>query len=232
MLVSGGPSDWGPGVAMDTSFRPETYFPSPPTLRHQLLCPSIVYEFHFGLQCEQPTLRKSLWCDLLLLRFKAHLTPVYYDTQGCFTIMRRTHDLHRSKASLRWVTEVFSNMVNGIAEYHFAFSIDCSVESFVLTAVLYTLWPASLFLPLLNQWCSFLQEDSGIAQTTLKSPTADASLIKPSDIFGEHNLFVTPSTVPNTTAVSGKNAVQSTSVQPFLCPSAVDLQVTWLKSLL
>ncbi|KAK2551854.1 Myb-related protein B [Acropora cervicornis] len=67
-------------------------------------------------------------------------------------------------------------------------------------------------------------EDSGIAQTTLKSPTADASLIKPSDIFGEHNLFVTPSTVPNTTAVSGKNAVQSTSVQPFLCPSAVDLQ--------
>lgn len=43
-------------------------------------------------------------------------------------------------------------------------------------------------------------EDSGIAQTTLKSPTADASLIKPSDIFGEHNLFVTPSTVPNTTA--------------------------------
>lgn len=67
-------------------------------------------------------------------------------------------------------------------------------------------------------------EDSGIAQTTLKSPTADASLIKPSDIFGEHNLFVTPSTVPNTTAVSGKNAVQSTSVEPFLCPSAVDLQ--------
>ena len=158
---------------------------------------------------------------------------MYSDTQGCFTIMRRTHDLHRSKASLRRVTEVFSNMVNGVAEYDFAFSIDYSVESFVLTAVLIALWPASLFLPLfVNQWCFFfyfLQEDSGIAQTTLKSPTADASLIKPSDIFGEHNLFVTPSTVPNTTAVSGKNAVQSISVEPFLCPSAVDLQVTWLK---
>lgn len=139
---------------MDTSFRPETYFPSPPTLRHQLLCPSIVYEFHRGLQCEQPTVRKTLWCDLLLLRFKAHLTPVYSDTQGCFTIMRRTHDLHRSKASLRRVTEVFSNMVNGVAEYDFAFSIDYSVESFALTAVLNALWPASLFLPLfVNQWC-------------------------------------------------------------------------------
>ena len=139
---------------MDTSFRPETYFPSPPTLRHQLLCPSIVYEFHHGLQCEQPTVRKTLWCDLLLLRFKAHLTPVYSDTQGCFTIMLRTHDLHRSKASLRWVTEVFSNTVNGIAEHYFAFSIDYSVESFVVTAVLYTLWPASLFLPqFVNQWC-------------------------------------------------------------------------------
>lgn len=98
-------------------------------------------------------MRKSLCCDLLLLRFKAHLTPVYSDTQGCFTIMRRTHDLHRSKASLRWMTEVFSNMMNGVAEYDFAFSIDYSVESFVLIAVLYTLWPASLFLPLLNQCC-------------------------------------------------------------------------------
>ena len=220
---------------MDTSFRPETYFPSPPPLRHQLLCPCFVYEFHHGLQCEQPTVRKSLWCDLFLLRFKAHLTPVYSDTQGCFTIMRRTHDQHTSKASLRWVTEVFSNMMNDIAEHYFAFSIGYSVESFVLTAVLYTLWPASLPASICKSMvflCSFLQEDSGIAQTTLKSPTADASLIKPSDIFGEHNLFVTPSTVPNTTAVSGKNAVQSTSVEPFLCPSAVDLQVTWLKWLL
>lgn len=51
-------------------------------------------------------------------------------------------------------------------------------------------------------------------------------MIKPSEIFGQHNPFATPSTVPSETVVSGKNAAQSTRVEPFLCPNAVDIQVT------
>ena len=58
------------------------------------------------------------------------------------------------------------------------------------------------------------------------SPSQDSSLIKPSEIFGKHNPFVTPSSVPSGTVVSGKNASQTTRVEHFLCPSAVDVQVT------
>lgn len=68
-------------------------------------------------------------------------------------------------------------------------------------------------------------EDSGIVQTSLAtSPSKDSSLIKPSEIFGKHDPFVTPSTVPTETVVSGKNAAQATRVEPFLCPNAVDNQ--------
>ena len=64
-------------------------------------------------------------------------------------------------------------------------------------------------------------------QTSLAtSPSKDSSLIKPSEIFGKHDPFVTPSTVPTETVVSGKNAAQTTRVEPFLCPNAVDHQVT------
>ena len=60
----------------------------------------------------------------------------------------------------------------------------------------------------------------------MASPSEDSSLIKPSEIFGQNNPFATPSTVPPETAVSGNNVAQSTCVEPFVCPSAVDLQVT------
>ncbi|XP_068722380.1 myb-related protein A-like isoform X2 [Montipora capricornis] len=67
-------------------------------------------------------------------------------------------------------------------------------------------------------------EDSGIVQTTMRSSSDDSSLIKPSEIFGQQSPSVTPSIVPSTTVVSGKNAAQSTRVERFLCPSAVDFQ--------
>ena len=35
-----------------------------------------------------------------------------------------------------------------------------------------------------------------------------------------------PCSVPSETVVSGKNAAQTTRVEHFLCPSAVDIQVT------
>ena len=50
--------------------------------------------------------------------------------------------------------------------------------------------------------------------------------IHPSEIFGQHNPFVTPCSVQSETIVSGKNAAQTTRVEHFLCPSAVDIQVT------
>ena len=59
----------------------------------------------------------------------------------------------------------------------------------------------------------------------MRSSSDDSSLIKPSEIFGQQSPIVTPSTVPSTTVVSGKNAAQSTRVERFLCPSAVDFQV-------
>jgi hypothetical protein len=40
-----------------------------------------------------------------------------------------------------------------------------------------------------------LKDDSGIAQTSLlMSPAQDPAIVKPSDVFGKHNPFVTPST--------------------------------------
>lgn len=73
-----------------------------------------------------------------------------------------------------------------------------------------------------------LQEDSGIVQTSvLPSPSKDSSFIKPSEIFGQHNPFATPSSVMSETGVSGKNLAQTTQVEHFLCPSAVDFQVTF-----
>lgn len=43
-------------------------------------------------------------------------------------------------------------------------------------------------------------EDSGIVQTSLStSPSQDSSHIKPSEIFGKHDPFATPSTVPTET---------------------------------
>ena len=76
------------------------------------------------------------------------------------------------------------------------------------------------------QFC--FQEDSGIVQTSLStSPSQDSSHIKPSEIFGKHDPFATPSTVPTETVVSGNNAAQTTRIEPFLCPNAVDnMQVT------
>ncbi|KAL9979730.1 hypothetical protein ACROYT_G017437 [Oculina patagonica] len=71
------------------------------------------------------------------------------------------------------------------------------------------------------------REDSGVVRTSVvPSPSKDSSLIKPSEIFGQHhhNPFVTPSSVPSETVVSGKNAAQTTRVERFLCPSAVDMQ--------
>lgn len=68
-------------------------------------------------------------------------------------------------------------------------------------------------------------EDSGVVHTSVvPSPCKDSSLIKPSEIFGQHNPFVTPCSVPSETVVSGKNAAQTTRVEHFLCPSAVDIQ--------
>ncbi|KAM7440818.1 Myb-related protein A [Porites harrisoni] len=66
-------------------------------------------------------------------------------------------------------------------------------------------------------------EDSGIVQTSIStSPSQDSSHIKPSEIFGKHDPFATPSTVPTETVVSGNNAAQTTRIEPFLCPNAVD----------
>lgn len=68
-------------------------------------------------------------------------------------------------------------------------------------------------------------EDSGVVQTSaLPSPSKDSSFIKPSEIFGQHNPFATPSSVMSETGVSGKNLPQTTQVDHFLCPSAVDFQ--------
>ena len=83
------------------------------------------------------------------------------------------------------------------------------------------------FLKLFSNTCCCLQEDSGVVHTSVvPSPCKDSSLIKPSEIFGQHNPFATPCSVPSETVVSGKNAAQTTRVEHFLCPSAVDMQVT------
>lgn len=84
-----------------------------------------------------------------------------------------------------------------------------------------------IFLKLFSNICCCFQEDSGVVHTSVvPSPCKDSSLIKPSEIFGQHNPFVTPCSVPSETVVSGKNAAQTTRVEHFLCPSAVDIQVT------